>query len=352
MKFATRALGAMVIITASQAEAELRADYSPELKKAIRIVVEACGQHLDAQDIEWGSDKWGADIVLWEKPGLAADNIASSNESFAQLPEAMKPAARPRYQRSIAYFQCLDGNYDLMRTRFEDPSYRPSETVEAATAEAPPSPEETTREPLGRQDIQTVQQLLNDRGYDVGAPDGLMGPKTRNAIRAFQSAQGMPLTGEPDATLLAALRNGGGRNEWVADMEDPRVILDEEEQASQGGASPSAGPAQSQTDGASDGTRSRPPQQPATDEPVRTLEMSGQCQEDMRRIEADIARISRQAEGGAMAICEVHRANYEVLSNAAAVLRQCPSLNTPGNPRAEFERAAAESKAALDGPCS
>ena len=35
-----------------------------------------------------------------------------------------------------------------------------------------------------------LQQLLVRRGYDVGEPDGLLGPRTRIAIRNFQVAAG------------------------------------------------------------------------------------------------------------------------------------------------------------------
>ena len=50
-----------------------------------------------------------------------------------------------------------------------------------------------------------IQTRLNERGYSVGAPDGVSGPKTRAAIREFQRASGMAVTGKPDKSLLRAL---------------------------------------------------------------------------------------------------------------------------------------------------
>jgi hypothetical protein len=44
-----------------------------------------------------------------------------------------------------------------------------------------------------------VQERLNKLGYDCGVVDGMMGPRTRGCIRAFQSQQGLPTTGELDA---------------------------------------------------------------------------------------------------------------------------------------------------------
>jgi len=53
--------------------------------------------------------------------------------------------------------------------------------------------------------VQKAQAMLNNRGFEVGTPDGLMGPKTRNAIREFQSSAGIPVTGKVDQKLLSAL---------------------------------------------------------------------------------------------------------------------------------------------------
>ncbi len=53
--------------------------------------------------------------------------------------------------------------------------------------------------------VRTIQALLADRGYDPGPADGVIGPMTRDAARAFQQAIGVPVTGELDETLLDAL---------------------------------------------------------------------------------------------------------------------------------------------------
>jgi peptidoglycan hydrolase-like protein with peptidoglycan-binding domain len=53
-----------------------------------------------------------------------------------------------------------------------------------------------------------VQQLLERRGYDVGRIDGVLGLKTRVAVREMQIKLGMPADGWPTAELLARLRAG------------------------------------------------------------------------------------------------------------------------------------------------
>lgn len=55
--------------------------------------------------------------------------------------------------------------------------------------------------------IARVQDALSTSGYYDGAIDGAYGPKTREAIEAFQADRGLPQTGLPDqVTLLRLLR--------------------------------------------------------------------------------------------------------------------------------------------------
>lgn len=50
-----------------------------------------------------------------------------------------------------------------------------------------------------------TQQSLKDKGYDAGKPDGRWGPKTEEALRSFQSANGIDATGELDYPTMVAL---------------------------------------------------------------------------------------------------------------------------------------------------
>ena len=59
---------------------------------------------------------------------------------------------------------------------------------------------------LTRAERYELQELLARRGYGVGDPDGRLGGKTRNALRAFQSAQGQVPDGFASATVLDRLR--------------------------------------------------------------------------------------------------------------------------------------------------
>ena len=50
-----------------------------------------------------------------------------------------------------------------------------------------------------------VQQALTRLGFDVGTPDGVAGPKTEEAIKAFERATGMSEVGMINPRLLAVL---------------------------------------------------------------------------------------------------------------------------------------------------
>ena len=52
---------------------------------------------------------------------------------------------------------------------------------------------------MGRADVQKVQETLRDKGNDPGPIDGVMGPRTHAAIKAFQNANNLKATGMIDA---------------------------------------------------------------------------------------------------------------------------------------------------------
>ncbi len=60
---------------------------------------------------------------------------------------------------------------------------------------------------LTRQERYELQQLLAQRGFDVGEPDGRLGGKTRTALRQFQTSVGSVPDGFASATILDRLRS-------------------------------------------------------------------------------------------------------------------------------------------------
>ena len=59
---------------------------------------------------------------------------------------------------------------------------------------------------LSRAERLELQQLLAQRGFYKGAPDGQFGGETRQALRGFQASIGAPADGFATATTLEQLR--------------------------------------------------------------------------------------------------------------------------------------------------
>jgi membrane-bound lytic murein transglycosylase B len=68
--------------------------------------------------------------------------------------------------------------------------------------------------PLSTQDVKDIQRSLNLLGFEAGTADGLPGPRTQAAIRAFQEKHSLPPDGYPTRALLKRLR---------APVEAPRI---------------------------------------------------------------------------------------------------------------------------------
>jgi membrane-bound lytic murein transglycosylase B len=71
---------------------------------------------------------------------------------------------------------------------------------------------EPPREPraLDRSGIRELQRLLNRLGHDAGRADGVIGSRTRDAIRAFERAQDMEVRGRATDIVLERARAAAG----------------------------------------------------------------------------------------------------------------------------------------------
>lgn len=91
----------------------------------------------------------------------------------------------------------------------------PRPAAERAPAPEPePAPEPVADEPqtqqapaIGNADIAELQKKLKDMGIFEGMVDGYYGPKTADAIRAFESRTGLPRTGAATPEVIEAVRN-------------------------------------------------------------------------------------------------------------------------------------------------
>jgi len=61
--------------------------------------------------------------------------------------------------------------------------------------------------PTGRALVRAIQERLSDRGYYEGPLDGNLGPKTHQAIQAYQRVQRYQATGQPTRALYEELED-------------------------------------------------------------------------------------------------------------------------------------------------
>ena len=60
-------------------------------------------------------------------------------------------------------------------------------------------------QPASTQEVRQAQSKLNDLGYQTGQPDGVFGPRTQEALRNFQKAKNIAVTGQLDEKTTTAL---------------------------------------------------------------------------------------------------------------------------------------------------
>lgn len=65
--------------------------------------------------------------------------------------------------------------------------------------------------PLSREQMRSMQNALNARGFDAGSADGVMGPATRAGLRQFQQSLDLPADGYPTQELLQKLQQTGAQ---------------------------------------------------------------------------------------------------------------------------------------------
>src|SRR5688572_13613940 len=56
-----------------------------------------------------------------------------------------------------------------------------------------------------REDVRSVQEALKGKGHNPGPVDGVIGPRTQQALRAFQRAQNIQTSGQLDSSTASAL---------------------------------------------------------------------------------------------------------------------------------------------------
>ena len=77
---------------------------------------------------------------------------------------------------------------------------------------------------LDRSARREIQEGLQAQGFDPGGADGMFGPRTRAAIRSWQSSQGARATGYLDGASVAGLRPSVGGQTTFRQREQPGTV--------------------------------------------------------------------------------------------------------------------------------
>jgi photosystem II stability/assembly factor-like uncharacterized protein len=124
---------------------------------------------------------------------------------------ARKPATNPAKKRSPSAGVRRTVAQSRPSSRTATPPSQPGQRI------AGPKPNDDT--------VRRAQQALERAGYEIGNPDGQMGPRTVAAIKRFQTDRYLSVSGQLDETTLAALgvaaANSGNALAHVAALTDP-----------------------------------------------------------------------------------------------------------------------------------
>jgi len=148
-------------------------------------------------------------ILYFRGLGVPRDLAASYKWFAIAAKEGDHDAARKRDEVA----KTLDRNA-LAAARMAVETWKPQPLLAPANVVSPPpdgwmdAPATSAgNEPVGETKtlVAKAQSLLNRLGYQPGPADGVIGPRTRDAVRAFQRKEGMPETGVIDPKLVTAL---------------------------------------------------------------------------------------------------------------------------------------------------
>ena len=154
-------------------------------------------------------------LALTPEDTWALQGRAEAHELLGHVPQALADysrlaALRPGDTRWRIKIGQLGGTAPApTQTAQAQPATAPAlaPAAPAVTAAAPSAAEPAAAAPAADDPLALTRKLqiaLRELGYDVGAVNGRVGAKTRQAMDLFAADVGLPVGGEPDAELLGA----------------------------------------------------------------------------------------------------------------------------------------------------
>ena len=221
--------GGMLIANASPVYVE--ASLPEASGSRLTVLTAATGKQLASWDRKSGHGLFTHHLLdaLYGKGDADGDGRVSAREAKGYLDRYMTRAARRTYKRrqnagftgnaERVLASAGPGGAFPVRPGLDEAETASGASVQDEGAESPVRADaEVTVEPvakeekplsLTRADRRLVQQGLLEAGTDVGVADGLFGPHTEAAIRAYQKKKGLPETGELTREQAEALMELG-----------------------------------------------------------------------------------------------------------------------------------------------
>lgn len=155
-------------------------------------------------DTSGASRKAKQPMAAWQRAGLTLANGQPLPDALPSaglmIPAAGGPAFLVGRNFDALYRYNASENYALAIAHLADLIADPQAPLAFAT------PWPTDDPGLSRAENRELQTLLLARGHDIGTADGMIGAKTREAIKAEQQRLGVKADGRAGQKLLAALR--------------------------------------------------------------------------------------------------------------------------------------------------
>lgn len=146
-------------------------------------------------------------VAAWTALGARPANGLQFSPAANQLEAKLLAPAGQRGPKLLVF-----KNFDVIKKYNNSTSYvmgiaSLGEALGGQTSIRNPWPEDDL--PLTFEDKENMQKALTAKGFDTGGVDGQVGPATRRAIRAWQSANGLPADGYVEQRLLARIMAPG-----------------------------------------------------------------------------------------------------------------------------------------------
>jgi uncharacterized caspase-like protein len=155
--------------------------------------------------VQQKANQVAAQVVTKKTAANPQDEAARRKQEEQAAQRVAEDAARERAQQNAAA-EAKHVEERMQKLLPAEDGLLERQQLALLRSQLPPGPGEPARSDAATPQVAEAQRLLNVLGFPAGGVDGQMGPRTREAIRAYQSAHNLDVTGELSELLLLRLR--------------------------------------------------------------------------------------------------------------------------------------------------